>query len=659
MFSQFANCKATSRLLRPEKLTREKLSIKLSDDEKRFTLRVLNRDGHNYTLYQWANRFPERRQSGFGNWIVAATDFSALIIHFVWEKHPILRINPASIHNHKTTHYRESRLVFESQEAELKYRYLLMRLVQQNKRAVQKANYKEHKVIPPYPKDYLENPELPLSDYQKVALFTCLETEASALFMEQGTGKTPIPIRRISIEGKRKKKMYRALIVCPKAVRQNWIEEFHRFATSPGKVTVLRGGKLKRVKLLIESCKDYEDVEWSAVICSYEAISTTLEAFSMIPWDLVVLDESHFIKSKRTQRFQSLIKIRNNFKSKMLLTGTPVTKLPQDLWTQFEILGEGLSGFQSYENFARYYQRTIPEGRYEVVVGLQNMPILHERINRLAFIISKKEALPDLPQKVYDQIECSMTPKQREYYQTVATRLAIEIEDELKRSENKQMTVNSILTKLLRLAQITSGFMKWDDSFNETTGETTKGRVEYFKGNPKILALLDEVKASPVEEKIIVWACFIPDIRAISASLEANGIKHVTLHGANSDEERLEAQRAFNEDPDVKVLVGNPTVGGTGLNLRGYTLEKDHGKSCSRVIYYSQNWSMTARVQSEDRAHRRGTRVQVRYTDIVVPGTIDEEIRHRVLAKKEIALGVQDVRDIVKAIAEKDIENGE
>lgn len=123
---------------------------------------------------------------------------------------------------------------------------------------------------------------------------------------------------------------------------------------------------------------------------------------------------------------------------------------------------------------------------------------------------------------------------------------------------------------------------------------------------------------------------------------------------------RERAVWAFNNDPTCTVFIGNPSAGGTAINLWGYNPERpEMTTNCDRVIYYSQNWSMPVRSQSEDRCHRIGTRKSVRYTDLVVAGTIDEEIRARVLGKKMRAIEMQDLREVLERVLRAPRGNGD
>ena len=127
--------------------------------------------------------------------------------------------------------------------------------------------------------------------------------------------------------------------------------------------------------------------------------------------------------------------------------------------------------------------------------------------------------------------------------------------------------------------------------------------------------------------------------------------------GDTNENDRIEAERAFNEDPDCTVLLGSQAAGGTGLNLLGYPPgDESVPTNCDHQVYFSQNWSPTQRSQSEDRPNRRGTRVPTRTTDLCVPGTVDEEIRTRVVEKIKTALEVSDVRKILRSVLSGRIE---
>lgn len=651
----------TRELIKKVKLSStDRLHVGLNKDGDRFVATIGAPEGHwpsPEARVGWFQRVPARRQNkGYPGtqYFLETTDCTAIVIATLWPRDQIVWDDDA-------------RTVFD---------YLMTTITSQEKSLELIARFREYSEreeqiqewgipVPHVLKDVRlpqmhPDEDLRLTLYQDVAAGCALRNEGFAYFMEQGTGKTPPSIavmceRARDLRRAGETRMFRAVIVCPKNVRANWASEIKRFATVPTKVTILRGAALKRTMALCQACvPDDEEQMLTVVICNYETLVQSWETLGMIDWDLACLDEAHFIKSPNTKRTKYSHRLRDKAAARMILTGTPVTNTPFDLWAQLEFLGEGFSGFQSFKAFKEFYGvfRIDAEEGFKKLISVQNLPFMQERLARLSFIIRKEEALPDLPEKVYDVYEVEMTSDQEEVYRSVRDKLYAEIEDDLNRDNNKQLVVNNILTKLLRLAQITSGFVTWDAVVDPDDGTVVEPKeIEYFETNAKLDGLVELLKdpEKTKDDKTLVWACWVPDLKAISKRLTEEGIDHVMYYGGTNDAQREEAEWRYNNDPDCRVFVGNPTAGGTGLNLLGYQPgeQEKHASNTTHEIYYSQNWSPTARSQSEDRGHRRGTRVHVRITDLVVPDTIDEEIRSRVTDKRANALEITDLRKLL------------
>lgn len=641
---------STKKLLAPISFRlNDRLHISLDDEKKRFIFDFFavfpdgTKVSSSWQTRKFMERIPERKRLWDAHkelWKVAGTDFTALLVNGIW---------PAD------------KLSF-TKEARMLYDYLLLRFLKQTINSQIKAAYKLKGEIPDMPEDWIDHPIRPLMSFQKVALYTSINEEGANLWMEQGTGKTPIIIARICYEAHRlyqkEGRMYRALIVVPKNMRMNWHNKFIDFAVQSGKLTVLRGGKLTRVKLMVEAFKQDEDSEYTVVICSYDAVLRSWEALRMIEWDLCTLDEAHMIKGYRTKRWGKMQDLRELCDGRTGLTGTPIANRLFDAWTQLEWLGEGLSGFTNYKAFRSYYGQFMPsdDGGHEILKGYQNLPILQERFARLCFMITLEEAMPELPLQTFDVLEVEMTKFQRDCYVRLQKQLAIEIEQDLFNSTNKQLTARHVLTKLLRLSQITAGYLKWDVQLDEEGNVLNEDALyEEIKPNPKIEAIIEVIKAKSEKEKTIVWSNWVAGIKMLTRRLTEEGVKHVEYYGKTSDDDRQVAQDTYNMDPSVRVFVGNQACGGVGLDLWGHIpewddTEKDHGCNTTQMFYFSQNWSMIHRSQSERRATRKGTRVSVQTTDVVIPQTIDVEIACRLINKKLVALQLQDVKDIMTRI---------
>lgn len=653
---------ATAKMLKPVALSKQdRLTLELDSNEK-FVAQIWRQSLHGGKQFpstaastDFLDRVPEKRQlnnRGGCTWELAATDYTAAIIAALWPREQVEFVD----------------------NAEVVFNYLLLTTTQQDANAEVYARYTERQSVAQRAREFGFDPtealgyapqvpikllpchqERPLAFYQQVAAHNMVESEGYGLFMEQGTGKTPTSIAAICELARRVKflqgRALRGIIVAPCNVRLNWLSEFARFTTLPGNVTVIRGGQLHRMQQIIEALAPDEDSYFSIVVVSYEALCQTWDMIGAVMWDFGLLDEGHYIKWPETKRAQFAFKLRDVCSKRYVLTGTPIANTHLDCYSLFEFMGKGWSGFNNWKNFRKFYGvfAEVDGDGHQKLVGVQNLPFMKERFAKNSFIVRKAEVLPDLPPVVYSIREVEMTPRQTDVYTQIATKLAMEIEDELDSSTNKTMTVNNVLTKLLRLAQITSGFVTYDAEVDLEGEKMEPKTIEFFTPNAKLDELIIALKEQPEDEKTIVWANWIPDIKTILARLEAEGIDAVGFWGGTNEEGRKVAEDRFNGDPKCRVFVGNPAAGGTGLNLIGYPpgREAEFKTDCTMVVYYSQDWSMLKRSQSEARAHRKGTRRQVRYVDLVVANTIDEQIRERVLMKQHTALEIADIREIL------------
>jgi len=504
----------------------------------------------------------------------------------------------------------------------------------------------------------VDNPEYPLIRHQKFAAVNALATDGYAYWMEQGTGKTASAIATVCnfvMRNPDPKNMKRVIVVCPNNVRLNWETEMQKFATEQHQVVCLRGTKMQRVEQLLRATiKKSHHNTTTVVIVGYDTLKMSLDYITKVEWDIGIADEAHYFKTPGNKRAKAMLALRDICKKRLGLTGTPITNSALDLYMQFEWLGRGYSGFTNFRAFKRFYGQFVTGANgFEKLVGLQNKAFMQERMARLSFIVRKAEALPDLPTKIYDVVEVEMSKPQKAIYKNLAEQLAEEIEiDMANDGPGKQLIVQNILTKLLKLAQVTSGFIVYPEIIDEDGNIEQARSVDPIEPNPKLEALIKMLKERDVNSKSIVWACWIQDIETVSKRLTAEGIGHVTYYGATSYNDRLAAVEAFNTDPNCTVFLANPAAASTGITLLGHDPLKpdDYKSNCDHVIYYSQNWSMVLRNQSEDRPHRVGTRVPVRITDLCVPQTIDEDIRAAVLDKITNAIEMSDLRKVLSKV---------
>lgn len=613
-----------------------------------------------FSPYSWtAQRFVTSRfKHGFkcinkpncfyNSYEVSATDYSVFLIDHCWTGRKVISPNALLVFN---------KIRIQNTQAELSAERISQ---------LRDAINKKRTLTEVYP-DFWFNPFLnilpnghQLGEYQKVAAQNTLcAEEGYGLFLEPGLGKTIIAIQKMDeigfLSASLNKRPARILILVPKNIRQNWLNEICEFSRLSYTADVLKGhGETERSISLINALTPNIKgiVQATIVIAGYDAaVGTPL--IDTVEWDLIILDESHNIASPSTQRTKFILSLRDKAQFRLVLSGTPIRNTPFDLYTQLEFISKGLSGFDSFHAFKEFFGEWVNSkfAGFRQLEAFKNIPLLQERLAKYTFIMKKEEALPFLPKKTFDILECSLTPEQFKIYRQVATFLQGEINSiEIKDA----VTVNNILTKLLRLAQITSGYAMTDES-----------GIFRFDPNPKLELLIEELKDYLFDNpnsKVQIWCTFVENIKQISYRLNfIEKIKSVIFYGATKDEDREEAVSLFNTDPETKVFIGNATAGGVGLNLVGfdpYNPEK-YKTNCDWVIYYSQNWSSVSRRQSEDRAHRHITRVPIRITDLIVPGSIDQEIRDRVNAKIQMAMNVQDLRKILSGLLTSVSVNGD
>lgn len=567
------------------------------------------------------------------------TDLTALLIYNFWR----------------------DEVVFQSEAALTAYRFLLTRFLNLTQVAEMIARFKHGGIVPSLPDDWVEREDRPQSDYQRVAVLCALSAGTFAEFMDRGTGKTAVAIQLVSMLAMRCRRdegrMLNVLVVCPGQVVTNWTHEFKKFAAVSGKIVRMRGDKVERLSRMTSAISEETDCSYGAAVISYESASASIDHLCLVPWDIVVADESHKFKSSSTDRWKTMLKLRENSKRRLILTGTPIGNHMVDLWSQLEFLDRGLSGFGRFAAFRLFHgvvdKRLESTSGISRLIGARNVPLLQERLARVSFCLTKKEAGLNLPEKTHDIEDVELTQYQRELYRKLRDELIIEI-------GNDYLVVENVLTKLLRLSQITSGFIVWPEQRDEFGFVLREKRLERIKGsNPKLEALeriLREEILDPETRddgsKKILWSNYREDIARMEEVCLCLGIGCVRYDGTISKAERDAREQAFNQDPSVRVFIGTQSAGGEGLNLLGYdpTSPNPTDTYCDHEVFMAQNWSSLQRQQAEDRAHRRGTRMPVRITTLCAVDTVDEDIHDRVTTCAAEASNVTDLRAILKSV---------
>ena len=464
--------------------------------------------------------------------------------------------------------------------------------------------------------------------HQLTALEKSWDKEDYAYFMEMGTGKSKVLIDNIAMLYD-KGKINSAIIIAPKGVYRNWYSQEipNHLASHIDHKTVLWTATTSKAK-----DKEYQqlfkvDYDLHILIMNVEAFSTKkgLEfaaKFMNCHKTLMAVDESTTIKTPSAKRTKSICNLGKYAKYRRILTGSPVTKSPLDLYTQCGFLDEELLGFGSFYSFRNRYaimvDRNFGGRRVQIPTGYQRLDELSEILKKFSDRVLKEDCL-DLPPKTYIERQVELTDEQTKAYSTMKSAALATL-------KGKMATAPHVLTQMMRLHQITCGHLKNDD------GSITEVKSNRIKA---LLEVLDEV-----EGKVIIWANYVYDIKQIvnAISDEYGDDSIVQYYGAVEAEKRQDNIKKF-QDPNSKArfFVGNPQTGGYGITLT----------AASNVIYYSNGYDLEKRLQSEDRAHRIGQKKAVTYVDLIAPKTVDEKIRKALRKKINIATQVmgEELRD--------------
>ena len=443
-----------------------------------------------------------------------------------------------------------------------------------------------------------------------------------ALFLEQGLGKTKIALDTAEALFK-KKRIEALLIIAPNGVHSNWVrQEIPKHLDCPYYAVEYFAGRTKTKKfqdqisrLFYPTVKERKlrilaaNVEAYSAPCEIAEISKKfLEKFP----GLIAVDESNRIKTPRAARTKRIIALGKRAKYKRILTGTPVTQSPFDLYAQMGFLDYSILGFYSFYAFKNNYGRwqksmaSKPGGKaweYETLIEYVRLDDLADRILPHSYRRLKSECM-DLPEKIYKVYGIYLNSEQRRLYDRVLKDGVIEFED-------FRMLNPLQITRLLRCQQIAGGFLPLENP-SDDPGDARP----LSKGNPKLDLLANLIEDYP--GKTVVWARFRAEISAIVGRLkEARGPGSVVeLHGGVSLKERRESVARFQADPSCGFLVGQQRSG-IGIDLF----------EAEVVYYYSNSFSYEERYQTEDRAHRIGLKHPVIYIDLVAYDTVDERIR--------------------------------
>jgi len=453
--------------------------------------------------------------------------------------------------------------------------------------------------------------------HQMTALEKSWNKETYAYFMEMGTGKTKVLIDNLAMLYD-KGKVNGALIIAPKGVVGTWYtnELPTHLPDHIENVTVLWQPNITKKQQDTLDTLFQEGEGLHILIMNVEAFSTDkgtkfAQKFLSCHNTMMAIDESTTIKNPKAGRTKNILNLAHDAKYRRIMTGSPVTKNPLDLFTQCYFLDPFHLEHESYFSFRTRYAimktANISGRQIQLVSGFKNLGELSDKLQPFSYRVLKEDCL-DLPDKIFIKRQITLTPDQRKLYDQMRKQaLAI--------LEGKVSSTTNALTQLMRLQQITCGH------FTDDTGKTQP------IANNRISELMNVLE--DVEGKAIIWAHYQYDMKHIMQEIEKvyGPGSMVDYYGLTPKEVRQDHITKFQNDPKCRFFIGTPSTGGYGITLT----------AANTVIYYSNGYDLEKRLQSEDRAHRMGQKKPVTYVDINAEDTVDEKIVKALRAKIDIA----------------------
>lgn len=367
------------------------------------------------------------------------------------------------------------------------------------------------------------------------------------------------------------------------------------------------------------------------IVCmSYDAVMTA-KGFKF--WKLFLngrrcmyaLDESPRIKTPGSKRSKRIAGSSKAAPYRRILTGTIVDDKPFDVYNQIRFLNPtawheiGCGDFSAFKNtFGIWKKQQVSDGKggmreFPMLVSYRNLELLQEIVARHGSRLRKEDVL-DLPPKLYSKRYYELTPAQRKAYKDLQTEFYTFLDS------GEMVSADLVITRMLRLQQVTSGYLPGDADGTSL--------VQIGDKNPRIDLLLECVKDA--EHQVIVWAKYRQDITSILGALAGAKISAVRYDGQCNETEMGQAVDSFKAG-DAQVFVANPAKGSEGITL-----------TCAKtMIYYNNGYRLSQRVQSEDRFHRIGQTDSVHIIDLAAVDTVDTAIIDILRRKQELASFVQ------------------
>jgi len=422
----------------------------------------------------------------------------------------------------------------------------------------------------------------------------------------------------------------KVLVLCPATILQKWKEEIYKFSGHNSNI-LHHPTKQKRTEII----KDFISNETKYGLINYEALPIYFNLLKQIPIDMIIADESsRYIKNlvssqrnedgifKLVKRTHSAILLGDLAKFKLILTGTLITSKPLDIWSQFKFLDGGLTfGINYYSWRNTFFNKVNYPGYTKWEIKREMIPLLHRMIYSICIRFEKSDVMKDLPESIYSLIPIPLEGGLKRTYQKLQKKIISEIET---MEGSTSVNITNIFTKLIRLQQVTSGFIKGDD-----------GGIRELKQQPKLKAVLEEIDTILASsESVIIWCKFRPTIKMISNALTSWGVKHTVMTGSDNPKQKANKWQGFQRSKTINIFIGQVVAGGIGIEL----FKIDTTDKYQHILFVENTFVLDHRMQALGRNEQRiGQNANCRIVDFIVKDSIDERIMEVIKQDKEVS----------------------
>lgn len=398
------------------------------------------------------------------------------------------------------------------------------------------------------------------------------------------------------------------LIVAPLSILGVWEEEFQKFADFPYALAVLSGSSAKK----LDTLRHMNGTALQVVVVNYESAWRLEKALTTWHPDLIIADEGHKIKTHNIAASKAMHRMGAKASYRLLLTGTVITNKAIDVFSQYKFLNPAIYGNSFYAFRNRYFDM-VGYGNHTPVLKKSMEDELTEKLHSISYRATKAECL-DLPETTDVIRQVELEPAALRIYRGLVKESYAELAGG-EQGAPVAVTATNILTRLLRLSQLTGGFLGNDET----------AAVEQVSA-AKLSALEDILDGAVAEgKKLVIIARFLPEIKAICKLLERRGLRYSCITGEVKD--RDEQVERFQKEPEVMAFVGQIATAGLGITLT----------AASTMVFYSLDYSMSNFEQTKARIHRVGQRMPCTYLYLVARGTVDEKVLAALESKADLA----------------------